>query len=67
MIVIKYANHDIGVKRFLKFHSFVVFRGYREKKYNDSYDTAGGQRATLLLPYVQANPATAKSASSLSI
>ena len=63
----KYINHDPGVKRFFKFHNTVVSCGYREKKYNGRYDTAWGHNATLLLPYVQANPCTAKSASSLSI
>ena len=32
MIVMKYANHDAGVKRFFKFHSLVVSIGYCEKK-----------------------------------
>ena len=63
----KYANHDIGVKRFFKFHSLVVSSGYLEKKYNGWYMTAGEQRATLLLPYVQKIAGTAKSALSLSI
>lgn len=31
-MVIKYANHEAGVKRFLRFHNFVVSCGYREKK-----------------------------------
>ena len=67
MIVMKYANHDAGVSKFFKFHSFVVSSGYLEKKYNGWYVIAGGQRATLLLPYVQARKGNVKSASSLSI
>ena len=67
IVVMKYTNHEVGVRRFVRFHNFVVSSGYLEKKYIGLYPTAGGQRATLLLPYVQANPSTAKSASSLSI
>ena len=33
-MVIKYANHEAGVKRFVRFHNFVVSSGYLEKKYN---------------------------------
>ena len=65
-MVIKYACHETGVKRFLRFHNFVVSSGYLEKKYNGSNLTAGVQSATLLMPYVQPkNMGTAKSASSL--
>ena len=31
-IVIKYANHEVGVRRFFKFHNLVFSRGYLEKK-----------------------------------
>ena len=67
MIVMKYANYEAGVKRFFRFHNLEISSGYLVKKENGWYVTAGGQRATLLRPYVQANPNTAKSTSSLSI
>ena len=62
IIVMKYINHDPGVKRFFRFHNIVVFCGYREKKYAGKYIIEGAQKATLLLPYVQAKTVTAKSA-----
>ena len=43
IIVIKYANHDPGVKRFCKLKSLVLSSGYREKKYFGEYSTGGGQ------------------------
>ena len=39
----KYANHELGVKRFFKLKSFDVSSGYLEKKYVAPYKTAGGQ------------------------
>ena len=62
IIVMKYINHDSGVKRFFRFHNIVVCCGYREKKYAGKYITEGAQKATLLLPYVQEKIVTAKSA-----
>ena len=62
IIVMKDINHDLGVKRFFRFHNIVVFCGYREKKYAGKYIIEGAQKATLLLPYVQAKTVTAKSA-----
>ena len=32
IIVRKYANHEEGVKRFVRFHNLVVSDGYLEKK-----------------------------------
>ena len=67
-IVIKYANHEVGVRRFFKFHNLVFSRGYLEKKKYGRYATAEEQRATLLLLCVHAKVANvAKSASSISI
>ena len=48
-MVIKYANHEVGVRRFARFQNFVFSCGYLEKKYIGLYPTAGGQRATVLL------------------
>ena len=67
IVVMKYTNHEVGVKRFFRFHNFVVSSGYLEKKYIGLYPTAGGQRATVLLSWIQAKSNTAKSASALSI
>ena len=43
LIVMKYANHEPGVKRFFKLKSFDVSSGYREKKYSCPYMIGGGQ------------------------
>ena len=49
MMVIKYANHEVGVRSFARFQNLVISCGCLEKKYIGLYPTAGGQRATLLL------------------
>ena len=43
MIVIRYANHEPGLRRFFKLKSFDVSSGYRVKKYSGAYWIAGGQ------------------------
>ena len=43
MIVMKYANHETGVNRYIKLNSFVVSSGYRVKIYSGPYMIAGGQ------------------------
>ena len=42
-MVMEYANHESGVRRFIKLKSFDVSSGYREKKYSGTYPVAGGQ------------------------
>ena len=32
IMVIEYANHEAGVKRFFRFQNFVISAGYLEKK-----------------------------------
>ena len=65
MIVIKYANHDEGVKRFLRFHIFVFPAGYFEKKYCGRKNTGVGQWANFWSSSSHLNPYIPRSASSV--
>ena len=61
----KYANHDEGVRRFLRFHILVFSTGYFEKKYCGRKDTGVGQWANSWSSSAQLNAYIPRSASSV--